>query len=218
MYAVDYLISGILNLGFKASIIIGGLYLLFWILKPKALLKYRIPQPIEIKPDSKRELPLLVMGLVVYLIPGVILIYLKNTFNYSPMYLDINEYGITYFFLTFIIFAVVIDTWFYWAHRFMHSKKSLRKAHRVHHKSYNITPISSYSFHFTEALINMLPYGILVLIIPWHPLSLLVFGLWGMIYNSYVHLGYDIPLEVRKRLPLCRYFYSSTHHSIHHQK
>lgn len=200
----------------RAGMVLGPMCFLFWILRPKHLAKYRIHQPREIAPKVKEEFPFFILGLSVYLIPSAIGILVSKYFGYSMMYTDIAEFGWPYFFLTIFIFAFTIDTWFYWTHRLMHSHPYFKSIHRLHHRSYNVTPISSYSFHFTEGLLNMAPYGALIFLIPWHPLALTSFGFFGIFYVGYIHLGYDVPAHIRRKSPLFKIFYSSTQHSIHH--
>ena len=201
----------------RAVMVLGPMVLVFWIIRPKFINRFRIHQPKQLAPITRSELPRTVMGLSIYLLPGIALYFLKTKFNYSPMYLDINECGLAYFVFTIFAFAVATDTWFYWTHRLMHSHSYLKSVHHVHHRSYNITPVSAYSFHIVEGLLNMIPYGILALVMPWHPLALLIFGIFGLFYNGYIHLGYDLPLGMRKKIPGANLFYSATHHSIHHQ-
>lgn len=201
----------------RAVLVIGPMGLVFWWLKPKWIAKFRIHQPREAKVLTREELPRSVISLTTYLIPTVILFVAYKYFGYTMMYTDIAEYGWGYFFLWMLMFALVIDTWFYWAHRWMHSNRFLIRVHNVHHRSYNPTPASSYSFHIIEALINMSPYIFFLLLVPWHPLALFIYGIFGLFYVGYVHLGYDFGYKFRMKNPVLKWFYSSTHHSVHHQ-
>ena len=202
----------------RASFILGPMFLLFWILKPGFLEKFRIHQPRQVKPRYLTDLLLTIMGLLVYLIPIYCMAFLSEKFGYSRFYLNIEDYGYGYFALTILFFMVVTDTWFYWTHRLMHSWGYLKKSHAEHHKSYNVTPLTSYSFHLVEALINMFPFFVATLTIPIHPQALFIFSIFGIIYVAYIHLGYDFAYEWRAKNPVLKWFYSSTHHSIHHQR
>ena len=206
-----------LSVLFKACYVLGPMLLIFWIFKPKWLGKFRIHQPRVVSPDYLREFPATIFGLSVYLLPLLAVIYLKKEFGYSKMYLEISEYGMPYFVFSIFLFAVIGDTYFYWLHRGMHKFKTLKMFHHFHHKSYNVTPLTSYSFHAGEAILNMLSYAFVILVIPFHPLALAIFGTIGMMYTSYIHLGFDIPRSWREKFPPLKIFYSSTQHSIHHQ-
>lgn len=202
----------------RATLILGPLVAVFWVWKPRWAEKFRIHQPKHIAPIFKQELPRTVLSLSVYLLPITCVILAKNAFGYSRMYLDISQYGWAYFFFSILFFALFYDTWFYWAHRLMHSKRWLKRSHNVHHRSYNVNPVSSYSFDFVESLINMAPYWILVMAVPWHPLALMAFSLGGILFNGYLHLGYDFGPAWGAKHPLFKWMNTATHHSIHHQR
>lgn len=214
---IDLLLSRWLTTMFRASIVLVPLTFLFWVIRPSFLEDFRISQPKDVRTRSIEELPRLILGLSVYIIPTGILYLTKHFFGYSRMYTDINQFGVAYFVFSIFLFMVISDTWFYWSHRLMHTNSYLKKVHAVHHRSYNVTPISSYSFHLVEALLNMTPYLFLLLVFPWHPLAIVLIGFFGLTYNGYLHLGYDVRDELRARIPGLNFFYSSTHHSRHHQ-
>lgn len=202
----------------KGLTLLVPMYLIFWVWKPSFLQKFRIAQIKDWPVRSKQDALLSILGLSVYIIPTLLALLAKQFFSYSRMYVQIEDYGWPYFFLSFLIFAFGIDTWFYWAHRWMHHHPWLKKKHSVHHRSINITPASAYSFSLTEALINMAPFMILILTVPWHPVMILIFSLYGIFNEGYIHLGYDFGFKWRSKHPLLKWIYSSTHHSLHHQK
>ncbi len=202
----------------RALLILGPMVLIFWILKPTWTHRFRIHQPREAKNLWKEEWPRAVLSLSLYMLPVFCVAFAAKEFGYSKVYLDINEYGMGYFIGSIFVFAFFIDTWFYWAHRLMHTNEFLKKVHNVHHRSYNVTPVTSYSFNIVEGVINMMPYWVILFLIPWHPLALFIFSLFGIFYIGYIHLGYDFGYSWRRDHPILKWFYSSTHHSIHHQR
>ncbi len=202
----------------RAVTVLGPLFFIFWIWKPGFLHKYRLPLIIPKKNIFFQEFLYSFIGLGVYLIPFVTLIYLKKEFGYSQMYTDIAEYGYGYIALTVFIFIVFTDTYSYWTHRLQHRIKALKSTHIVHHKSINISPLTSYSFSFIDAVINMSALFILLLTIPWHPLSYLIYGVFGIFHSGYLHLGYDLPIDWQRKIPILKWHYTSTHHFLHHQK
>lgn len=218
MEFIEFLIHRWFLILLRALTILGPLFLVFWILKPRWVDRFRIPQPRRIDTLTREELPRAVVGLSAYLIPIACAVIVKEKWGYTSMYLDISEYGWFYFFLSIALFAVLYDTWFYWLHRSMHYLKALKRAHAVHHRSVNVTPATSYSFDSVEALLNMMPYWFIVMVLPWHPLALFTFSMIGMTYNGYLHLGYDVGVQWRAGHPILKWFNSSTHHAIHHQR
>lgn len=218
MENIEWIFTRVLQILWKGSYVLGPMFLLFWIVKPKFLNRFRIHQPREVSPIVLKELPLTIMGISIYVIPLFFLMHLKVKYDYTVMYMDIAEYGLFYYGLSLVLYFVLIDTWFYWIHRGMHSVSWLKKYHTAHHNSYNINPFTSYSFHIVEAILIMLPYAFFILVIPFHPSVLLVGGFLGILNNGYIHLGYDIPMKWRDKFPPLKIFYSSTQHSIHHHE
>ena len=201
----------------RALIFLGPMVLVFWILKPKWIQKFRIPQLREVKPIFKKELPRSVVGLSVYLIPFTAIVLLQKGFGYTRMYTDIETYGLPYFIFSIFLFIFILDAGFYWSHRWMHQNAFLRKSHAIHHQSINVTPTTAYSFHWIEAILTMLPYMFIVLVLPWHPIALLIFASFGILFNGYLHLGYDFAYKTRMKYKFLSWLNTSTHHSVHHQ-
>lgn len=198
--------------------ILGPMYLLFWVLRPRWVEAFRIHQPRIAEHLTHIELWRSIRSLSIYMIPFTAFAMIQKHFGYSMLYTDIHQYGWGYFFLSILIFAGIVDTWFYWTHWLMHQNKFLRKRHGVHHSSYNITPVSAYSFDVVEGLINATPYFIFIMLVPWHPLALFTIAIFGIFYVGYIHLGYDFAFQWRQQNPILKWFYSATHHSIHHQR
>lgn len=201
---------------FRAVVILGTMFLLFWVWRPQWTARFRIPQPIERPIRPWREIPLTILGLSVYLIPLSLIGVVQKQFGYSAMYLNIEDRGLAYFVLSIFLFAALIDTSFYWVHRWMHGRTLMRKNHLVHHASYNINPLTSYSTDWAEALTTMLPFMVAIFVIPWHPLALLIFSLYGIFNAGYLHLGYDFAYERRRKNPILKWHNTSTHHAAHH--
>jgi sterol desaturase/sphingolipid hydroxylase (fatty acid hydroxylase superfamily) len=218
MEELNWLMNRWLLIMFRGACMLAPLFVIFWIWKPAFLQRFRIHQPAQKPTRIPQEIAATIMGLSVYLIPLYGAYVLKRDFGYSKIYLDIAEYGYIYLVFSFVLFAVIVDTWFYWAHRAMHHYPLLARFHHWHHKSYNITPFTSYSFHIGEAIIDMLSYALVLFLIPLHPVVLSFFGLFGIFYNGYIHVGYDFPASWRTGFSPLRYLYSSTQHSIHHQE
>lgn len=198
--------------------IIGTQLFIFWFLKPTFLQKYRIHQPSFVKPIFKTELKRSILGLSLYLVPTSIVFLTFRYFSYSPMYTDINEHGISYLVFTFILLLILVDTWFYWAHRLMHSHPFFSKAHLVHHESMNLNPLSAYSVDIVHGTLNIVPYAFVILFVPWHPIVIFSFGLFSIFYNGYIHLGYDLPQKLFQKNLALRLVYTARHHATHHQE
>ena len=108
------------------------------------------------------------------------------------IYLDIQDYGSAYLFGSTLVIIVIHDAYFYWLHRIMHRPKLFRILHRLHHKSYNPSPFTSYAFNSGEALVNALFLPLVLLAIPLHPIVLLIFTSHMMLRNAIGHCGYEV--------------------------
>jgi len=103
-------------------------------------------------------------------------------------------------------------------HRTVHHPKLFRHIHLVHHKSVNPSPWASYSFHFTEGVLEAMIAPIILFLIPMHPLSLLLFTFVAFMMNVYGHLGYEILPKWFRHSFLFQIINTSTHHNLHHEK
>jgi lathosterol oxidase len=157
-------------------------------------------------------LSMAVFGSMAFIIVGM------KMLGVSQMYVDIDEHGWTYFWLSIPLMLLIHDAWFYWTHRLMHHKRLFGVMHRVHHLSHDPTPWTAYAFHPTEAFVEALIGPVLVLIMPTHPLALFVFVTVQMTYNVLGHLGYELYPRWFMRTPLRYVLNTTTHHHQHHQK
>jgi sterol desaturase/sphingolipid hydroxylase (fatty acid hydroxylase superfamily) len=118
--------------------------------------------------------------------------------------------------LTLAILLIFNDAWFYFWHRLLHHPKLFRYVHAVHHKSVDVNPFSSYSFHWFEGMILgawVLPVVIFVPI--YLPMIGLLHGI-GLANNVMSHLGYELFPRWLLKVPLLRWINTSTFHNLHH--
>jgi Delta7-sterol 5-desaturase len=197
-----------------------GFFALFWIilhrfLPNRQIARRRWPKLSQIS----RELLFSVCSQFVMLGVGAWIAF-GETAIVANMYSDIGQYGWAYFaFITFMLFAVD-DTVFYWAHRWMHHPRLFKAFHRVHHESTDPTPFTSFSFHPLEAVILALEGTALILmlmVLPWHPVALAIYGLGSLLFNIIGHLGYEIYPASWNRIPILRWKTTAMHHYLHHQ-
>jgi sterol desaturase/sphingolipid hydroxylase (fatty acid hydroxylase superfamily) len=145
-------------------------------------------------------------------------LYFMRTAGYTEIYTDWNAYGAWYIPISFLLLLVLQDTYFYWVHRLMHHPRLFKRLHRVHHQSFNPTPWASLSFHPLEAIVEIAILPIAALIIPFHPLVLFLFATWSLLWNVLGHLGYEIFPAGFVHHPVFRWFNTSTHHNMHHER
>ena len=146
---------------------------------------------------------------------GIMLLYEAGLTKLST---DASVFGWPVILASFIGLIVLNDTWFYWWHRFMHRPGVFRYAHAVHHKSVDVNPFSSYSFHAIEAFLLgawALPLFVLV---PIYLPMLAAVQVVGLLNNLIAHLGYEFMPRWFIRIPPFRWLTTSTYHNLHHTK
>lgn len=132
------------------------------------------------------------------------------------IYARIADYGTGYLIVSTALLILLHDAWFYWTHRAMHYPPLFRRFHRLHHRSHRPTPFTSYSFDVGEAVVNSLFLPLILLILPAHPLALLVFVVHMMLRNALAHCGYEIFPARPDGRPLFGWMTTVTHHDMHH--
>jgi sterol desaturase/sphingolipid hydroxylase (fatty acid hydroxylase superfamily) len=118
-------------------------------------------------------------------------------------------------FLGLILFN---DLWFYSMHRLLHTSFLYKHIHSVHHRSIDVNPFSSYSFHLIEAILVtgwVLPAA---LYIPFPMPVLMVTQVVGLANNLMAHLGYELLPRWWAGVPILRWSNSATFHSMHHTR
>ncbi len=142
------------------------------------------------------------------------ILYFKNN-GFTKFYSDAGHYGVWYEVVSIIVLLLVSDTWFYWSHRAMHHPRLYKFVHALHHKSLDVNPYSSMSFHVVEAVwltVWILP---LILIMPVSMTALGVVQVLGMFNNLKSHLGYELFPNFFNKAPF-NMLVSATNHSLHH--
>jgi sterol desaturase/sphingolipid hydroxylase (fatty acid hydroxylase superfamily) len=197
--------------------IIAIVYVLVWKLFKKRFQNWRIQ--LKERVDSKQIKSELINSLFTLMVSTlfVLVIYLLKTMGYTKIYTNINEYPKFFAYGGVFIFLILDDTWFYWMHRILHHPRIFKYIHRTHHKSIDVNPFTSLSFHWAETLLLtswIVPVSMVF------PIYLPAFGIlqiWGLVDNIKSHLGYEFfPSWWNKSLG--KLMTSSTHHNMHHSK
>jgi sterol desaturase/sphingolipid hydroxylase (fatty acid hydroxylase superfamily)/ferredoxin-NADP reductase len=120
--------------------------------------------------------------------------------------------------ISLLAFGLVVfnDAWFYGWHRILHHPRVFQRVHAVHHRSIDVNPFTSYSFHALEATVISLWVVPMVLVVP---IYFPVFGIVqviGTANNVMSHLGYEFLPRWLLRVPGLRWMNSATFHSLHH--
>ncbi len=192
-------------------------YFLIWKKFAKRFQNFRIQLKNRVNNKQiRRELKNSLYALLVSALFSTLVILLSMK-GYTKIYYDTSEYGLFMSLISFFVLLLIDDTWFYWTHRLLHSPKIYKHIHKEHHKSIDVNPFTSMSFHVIEAII--LTFWILPVsfIFPIYVPTLILLQLWGLFDNVKAHLGYEFYPSWWNKSVL-KFMTSSTHHNMHHSQ
>lgn len=192
-------------------------FILFYLLMPKKLGKYKIQNKDATKSDYIREIWYSMQSTLVFTLIAVV-VFLSPLRQYTLIYDHITDFPIWYMGLSLLLSLILHDTYFYWMHRLLHHKALFKHTHVLHHKSTNPSPWTSYSFHLSEAIVEGMVLIPIVFLIPMHPLNILLFTVAAFIINVYGHLGYEIVPKWFRFTWMFEVFNTSMYHNMHHSK
>jgi len=210
---------------FKSIWLIGGRYfmmaglafLLFYIVWRNRFFYQKIQTRFPKNQDYLREIFYSFLTICIFSFVSVVLFVHPQVAPHTTRYLQISDYGWTYYFMVYPLMFLMHDTYFYFSHRLMHHKALFKWFHLVHHKSTNPSPWAAYAFHPLEAVVEVGIVIIFLFTIPIHKSHLLIFFLMMIIYNVYGHLGYELYPKGFSKSAIGRWINTSVNHNQHHQ-
>ncbi|ASZ14109.1 sterol desaturase family protein [Chitinophaga pendula] len=213
-----YIIAKIYGISTLRYFIIAGVFFaVFYLFFPKQLQHFKIQQRLAGSKDFLREILHSLQTTLVLSVLAFIVLFTPFK-QYTQVYDQLGDYPVWYLGLSVVLSLIVHDTYFYWMHRALHHPRLFRLTHLVHHQSTNPSPWTSYSFHLLEAFTEGAVLFLIVLILPMHPLGIVLFTIAGFVINVYGHLGYEIAPRWFRKSPLFELFNTSVHHNLHHSK
>lgn len=211
-----YLFPFVVNV-LRYFIVAGLPFLIFYILFPDFFSKNKIQSRFAGRKDFFREILHSVQ--TTFILAGVALLIIYSPFSaYTKLYRDISAYPLWWIPASVLIALVMHDTYFYWMHRMVHHPKLFRRVHLLHHRSVNPSPWTSYSFHFIEGVLEGMIAPIVLMLVPMHPLGLILFTSASFVINVYGHLGYEVAPRWFRHSFLFEILNTSVHHNLHHKK
>jgi sterol desaturase/sphingolipid hydroxylase (fatty acid hydroxylase superfamily) len=195
----------------------GIFFVLYYFLLYKKISHKKIQQRLPKRQDYLREVGYSLLTIFIFAFVPLFMLHMPSLARYTTLYARIEDYGWAYFFLAFPVLFLLHDTYFYWTHRAMHHKKLFRTMHLVHHKSVNPSPWAAYAFHPLEAVVEAGIFAVFLFTLPVHPLHLLLFFFFMIVYNVYGHLGYELYPQGFNKHWLGKWINTSVNHNQHHQ-
>lgn len=193
----------------------GGVYLLVNIIFSSRLRARKIRSDSPPKSQIRREILASLRTVAIFGANGTVIV-LGAEAGILPIYTEVADYGWGYLALSAVLLILFHDAWFYWTHRILHYPPVFRRFHRLHHRSHNPTPFTSYSFDTGEAVTNAIYLPLALLMIPAHPLALFVFVTHMMLRNAMGHSGFELFPANKQGRPLFDWMTTVTHHDLHH--
>lgn len=129
------------------------------------------------------------------------------------VYTSVWPNSLTELILQVITFVIFYETYSYFIHRLLHTKR-LIEIHAVHHRSVRTTPWSAYSVHPIEAALIGITAPLFMYLIPMSIGVAFVLHFSGMMFTIFLHgnislRGVNRPIKLVNNAPL--------DHSKHHQ-
>jgi ring-1,2-phenylacetyl-CoA epoxidase subunit PaaE len=190
-------------------------FLIFWTLFGKKLSNRKIQLSKRAGwAQIKEEIGATLLSFLGSTIFTILLLTLKDS-GIVHFYTDAGQYGVWYEVLAVVTMLLISDTWFYWSHRTMHHPSIYKYVHALHHKSLDVNPYTSTSFHTIEALLLTFWVLPLVMIMPVSMAALGVMQVLGTLNNLKSHLGYELFPDFFQKAPF-NMLVTATNHSLHH--
>lgn len=217
MDALDQFVSSITAGGGRYALFAGMCFLALYVAGGARQLPSKIQPVWPARSDVWREIGFSVSSVLVFAVVETVLFTSPWVAEHGALYMDPAEYGWIWFVAAFPVLFIVHDAYFYWTHRMMHLPVLYPHVHAVHHRSTNPTPFSAYAVHPVEAFVNVGVFVVIVMLVPCHPVHLLVFALGMVAHNVYGHTGFELYPTNLQRIPGLRRINTSVAHNLHHQ-
>lgn len=197
------------------GVIAGLMYLAFWKLFRKAFsnrkIQTKLPQKGAVSFEVKHSLiAALAIGFFSFLLVWLI------ASGYSKSYAEISDYGWAYWAFSLVLLLVLVDAYVYWTHRLMHHRLFFSSFHKIHHHSNRPTPWSTWSMNVNEVIVNALFVPIVILVVPLHELTLIVFSVISIVKNILNHAGFEVFPRGANKSGILKWIVTPTYHEMHH--
>ena len=207
-----------MRIGGRYLLLAGVAFVVFYVWKRQSWLSRKIQPRFPKNADYRRELGYSLATVAFFAVVSSFLLFDEQVRPYTRLMAAPDALGWGYYWGIFPVLLFLHDTYFYWAHRWMHLPYWYRSVHRIHHQSTNPSPWAAYAFHPWEALVEIGILPLFVFAIPLHRTHLLLFFLFMIAYNVYGHLGYELYPKGFDKTKLGRWINTSRHHNLHHAR
>lgn len=191
-------------------------FIVFWRLWPEKFQWAKIQVPERQKPQILLELQYSASTILIRTFVFLSMWWGTDQ-GYFKLYNGFGSRGLAGEITAFIIYIVVYDAYFYWAHRALHQGWLYKKVHVIHHRSINPTPLACYSFHPVEAVVNLIYIYPIIYFVPMSVELFFILLVVSDFGNMAGHLGYEFLPKATMRSWWGSWLTTPTHHNVHHQ-
>jgi sterol desaturase/sphingolipid hydroxylase (fatty acid hydroxylase superfamily) len=212
---IDYVLYGIREYAIYA----GSLFVLLWIVL-RSWVQHRKIQPRQRAGSRQwmREVGWSVVSQFVFTVSGLV-VAIGAQRAFGTALIDIESWNSTLAVIGLaLVFVLYDDATFYWIHRALHTKRLYRRFHLTHHRSVDVTPLTSFSFHPAEAFANAFPGMVLGVFVAAPGAAFYWLGWASLLNNLAGHCGFEWAPRWWHRVPLLGLKTPSMHHNQHHEK
>jgi len=194
----------------------GALALLLWLFSAR-MQPRRLQARRPAAADYRREIGWSLITASLFASVSLLAIFWVGRQGWNQLYWNLQDRGLAYAGFSLLLMIIAHDAYFYWSHRLLHRPRLMRWSHRLHHLSRTPTPWAAYAFHPSEALVQVLFPVLLALLVPLHPLVLLLWSIHMIVRNVIGHAGYELMPRWMVHSGWSNWLTSSTHHDMHHR-
>ncbi len=119
-----------------------------------------------------------------------------------------------------VAMVLLHDVYFYWMHRWLHTRAMFRRAHATHHLSRTPTSFAAYAFAPIEAVTESIYVPVMILVVsavsPLYPFGVFIFLGHQIARNAIGHSGFELAWPGFTRSRLTGWMTTTTHHDLHH--
>jgi Delta7-sterol 5-desaturase len=199
-------------------LISGLLYWLLWQRGGEKLRAKRLNRDRPMRSLIVQEIRLSLLSSVIFAAPAAAAA-VAFMHGGTKMYTDWSAHdGLPYLLLSVLIYLIVQDGYYYWAHRLMHRPALFRWMHAGHHRSRQPTPFASFAFDPAEAALTGWVLPAMVFVVPIHVALALGLLLLMSVIAVFNHSGWEVLPGWLVEGPVGGQLISATHHSHHHTR
>ena len=214
-YFVEFMIKFYDFIIIRYFLVAGCAFLFFYVILKKQFFYRKIQKKYASYKSYLRDIIYSIITIFIFTL--VIYETFSNKNFHTNIYEDNDKYGYVYFAFTYIWMFFLHDFYFYWMHRLVHLKYIFKWGHLTHHISTNPSPWTAYAFDPIEAVLEIAIIPLIAFTLPVSVFALESFLFFQILYNVYIHLGYEIFPQKLGHHWLGKWINTSVSHNVHHK-